>query len=93
MHPDLILGIPFLTRFNPVINWQLCSFRVQRDKRHHWIPIVYKHDCYGIQAVAFPHDPTQQTSSGGIPLQEWEEPTAEDVQAVAKLCNAAPNDP
>ena len=46
MHPDLILSIPFLTRFNPVINWQLRSFRVQRDECHHWIHIVYKHDCY-----------------------------------------------
>ena len=30
MHPDLILGVPFLVRFNPLIDWQARSFRVSR---------------------------------------------------------------
>ena len=40
IHPDSILWIAFLHRFNPLINWQERSFRVQRSDSTHWIPIV-----------------------------------------------------
>ena len=46
MHLDLILGVPFLVRFNPLIDWQARSSRVSRKGGHHWIPIVHKHSAY-----------------------------------------------
>ena len=41
MHPTLILGVPFLQWFNPLINWQARSFRVHRRDGIHWIAIVH----------------------------------------------------
>ena len=42
MHPDLILGVPSIVCFNPLINWQERSFRVMRYGNAYWIPIVQK---------------------------------------------------
>ena len=75
MHPDLILAIPFLQRFNRLINWQERSFRVHRRDGTHWIPIVQKLPYRSAASVAFPHDPTHVTATGGITFTEWEEPT------------------
>jgi len=85
MHPELILGIPFLIRFNPLINWQERSFRVVRNKTTFWIPIVQKRPWTTVNATAFPNDPSPLASSKGIPFPEWEEPTVEDIREVAKL--------
>ena len=75
MYPDLILGVPFLVRFNPLIDWQARSFRVSRKGGHHWIPIVHKHSAYNLNPVAFPHDPKPSTTSTGVTFPEWEEYT------------------
>ena len=92
MHPNLILGIPFLQRFNPLINWQERSFRVHRRDGIHWILIVQKWSWRCAASVAFPHDPTQVTATGGILFPDWEKPTEEDKRAVAKMYDAAPED-
>ena len=85
MHPDLILGIPFLVRYNPLINWQERSFRVMRYGKAYWIPIVQKPIWSEVNAIPFPNDPSPLASSKGIPFPEWEEPTEEDKKEVAKL--------
>ena len=90
MHRDLILGVPFLVRFNPLIDWKARSFRVFRKVGHHWIPIVHKHSSYNLNPVAFPHDTNSSEASSGVPLPEWEEYTEEDVKAVAKLYDQQP---
>ena len=92
MHTDQILGIPFLQTFNPLFNWQERSFRVHRRDGTHWIPIVQKWPCRIAASVAFPHDTTPVTATGGIPFPEWEEPTEEDKHAVAKMYDAATED-
>ena len=89
MHPDLILGAPFLVRFNPLIDWQARNFRIIRTDGPHRIPIVSKHSSYDLQAVSFPHNPATSASSKGIPFPEWDEPKDEDVKAVAKLYERA----
>ena len=55
----------------------------------YWVPIVYRQKGAGMNSASFPHDPALVTSSGGVPFQEWEEPTQEDIRAVAKLYDAA----
>ena len=93
MHPDLILGVPFLVRFNPLIDWQARNFRVSRKGCHHWIPIVHKHPAYILNPVAFPHDPSPSSASSGVPFPEWEEYTEEDVKAVAKFYDQQSENP
>ena len=68
------------------------GFRVHRRDGTHWIPIVQKRPCRRSASVAFPHDPTPVTATGGIPFPEWEEPTDEDKRKVAKMCDAAKED-
>ena len=92
IHPDLILGIPILHRFNPLINWQERSFRVHRQDGTHWTPIVKRRPCRTAASVAFPHDTTPVTATGGIPFPEWKEPTEDDKCAVAKMYDAATED-
>ena len=89
MHPDLVLGVPFLHRFTHLINWQERSFRIHRRDGTHWIPIVQKRPCRSAASVAFPHDPTPVTATGRIPFTE---PTEEDKRAVAKMYDATQED-
>ena len=85
MHHTLILGIPFLQRFSPFINWQAQSFRVHRLDGVHWIPIVHRRPKYDAASVAVSHDLAPAASAGGIAFMEWEEPTEDDKRAVANI--------
>ena len=58
MHPGLILGIPFLVHFNPLINWQERSFRIMRYGKAYWIPIVQKPIWSEVNAIPFPNVPS-----------------------------------
>ena len=90
MHPDLILGVPFHVRFNPLIDWQARSFQVSLKGGHHWIPIVHNHSSYNLNAVAFPHDPKPSTTSTGVPFPECGEYTEKEVKAVANSTTNSP---
>ena len=74
MHPDLILGAPFLVRFNPLIDWQARHFRIIRKDGPHRISIVSKHSSDDLDAISVPPDHASSASYKGIPFPEREEP-------------------
>ena len=89
MTPEIILGLPFLSRHNPVIDWQAKTLTFLHGNRPHVIQAEAFHprEKFTIAAVAFPNDPKPLPPASPSLSIPFEDPSDLDVKELTKLAD------